>query len=131
MTNQQRRYGLRRWQLAAVALAALVSAGCATTPPAPTEQFALAKAAITDAVSAGAPEYAAGTLRGAQDKLDLANASMASRNYDDARRYAEDAEVDARLAAATARSQKAQRAVAEVESGIRALREEIARTSAR
>ncbi len=51
----------------------------------------------------------------------------ADRRYDDARRLAEESEVDARLAATTARSRKAQDAVAEVESGIQALKDEIAR----
>ena len=54
---------------------------------------------------------------------------MAARQYDDARRLAEEAEVDARLAATIARSAKTQRAVAEVESGIQALKDEIARNA--
>jgi hypothetical protein len=109
-----------------LAVAALALAGCATTP-APTEQMAVAKAAVADAVSAGGPEYAPGVFRSAQDKLDRGNAAMAAREYNDARRYAEEAEVDAKLAAVTARSGKAQRAVSELELGIRALKEEIAR----
>ena len=107
-------------------MAALLG-GCASTPPAPTEQFAVGRAAVADAVSAGGAEFAPGALRSAQDNLDRANAAMAAGRYREARRYAEDAEVDAKLAAATARSRKAERALAEVESGIRALREELAR----
>jgi hypothetical protein len=106
--------------------AALALAACATTP-APTEQMAVAKAAVADAVSAGGPEYAPGVFKSAQDKLDRANAAMAAREYNDARRYAEEAEADAKLAATTARSVKAQRAVAELDLGIRALKEELAR----
>ena len=98
--------------------------GCASSPPAPTEQFAVGRAAVADAVSAGGAEFAPVALRSAQDNLDRANAAMAAGHYRDARRFAEDAEVDAKLAAATARSRKAERALAEVESGIRALREE-------
>lgn len=109
-----------------LAAAALVVAGCATTP-APTEQVAVAKAAVADAVSAGGAEYAPGVLRSAQEKLDRGNAAMAAREYTDARRYAEEAEVDARLAAVTTRSAKAQRAVAELEFGVRALKDELAR----
>ena len=112
------------------ATAALLTA-CATTPPPPTEQLAVARTAVSDAVSAGAAEFDPGTLRSAQDKLDQANAAMKDRAYGDARRFAEAAEADARLAAVSARSRKAQRAVAEVDSGLRALREEIARTSPR
>jgi hypothetical protein len=55
---------------------------------------------------------------------------MASHQYADARRFAEDAEVDARLAAVTARSEKARKAVAEVESSVQALKEELTRVSA-
>src|SRR4029453_3691087 len=58
---------------------------------------------------------------------DRANAAMAAREYNDARRYAEEAEADAKLAATTARSVKAQRAVAELDLGIRALKEELPR----
>lgn len=107
-------------------IAALALAACATAP-APTEQMAVAKAAVADAVSAGGPEYAPGVFRSAQEKLDRGNAAMAAREYNDARRYAEEAEVDAKLAATTARSVKAQRAVAELDLGIRALKEELAR----
>lgn len=114
---------------AAVAVLLLLG-GCAASPPAPVERYAVAEAAISDAVGAGAAELAPVPLRSAQDKLMQANGAMAAHRYGDARRLAEEAEVDARLAAVTARSRKAQRAVAEVESGIRALREEIARNSA-
>ena len=105
---------------------ALAVAACATAP-APTEQVSVAKAAVADAVSAGGAEYAPGVLRSAQEKLDRGNAAMAAHAYTDARRYAEEAEVDAKLAAVTARSGKAQRAVAELELGVRALKEELAR----
>lgn len=115
----------------AIAVALAMLAACATAPPAPTEQFAVSRAAVADAVSAGGAEFAPVALRSAQDKLDRANAAMAAGDYRDARRYAEDAEVDAKLAAATARSRKAERALAEVEAGIRTLREELARTSVR
>jgi len=111
-----------------LAAAAVALAGCATTP-APTEQVAVAKAAVADAVSAGGPEYAPGVFKSAQDKLDRGNAAMAAHEYNDARRYAEEAEVDAKLAAVTARSTKAQRAVAELELGIGALKDEIARAA--
>lgn len=113
--------------VASVALLAL--SGCATTSNAPVEQLAVARSAVNDAASAGSAELAPLELRSAQEKLDRANTAMADKAYDDARRYAEAAEADAKLAAVTARSAKAQRAVTEVESGIRALREEIARST--
>lgn len=113
----------------AAAFAAILIAGPVSAAPAPTEQFAVARAAVADAVSAGGAEFAPVALRGAQDKLDRANAAMAAGANRDARRWSEEAEADARLAAATARATKAERAVAEVQSGIRALQEELARNS--
>jgi hypothetical protein len=110
--------------LAACVLALV--AGCATAPP-PVEEMAVARSAVSDAVSAGSAEYAPAELSSAQEKLELGHAAAADRRYDDARRLAEESEVDARLAATTARSRKAQDAVAEVDSGIQALKDEIAR----
>jgi len=126
MTPANHAPGTRTYVAGILAVAALALAGCATAP-APTEQMAVAKAAVADAVSAGGAEFAPGVFKSAQEKLDRGNAAMAAREYNDARRYAEEAEVDAKLAAVTARSTKAQRAVTELELGIRALKEEIAR----
>jgi len=114
--------------LGMLAVAALMSTS-AKGARAPTEQMAVARAAVADAVSAGGAEFAPGALVVAQEKLDRGAAAMAARQYDDARRLAEEAEVDARLAATIARSAKTQRAVAEVESGIQALKDEIARNA--
>jgi hypothetical protein len=109
-------------------LAAFLLTACAGVPP-PTEQVAVSRAAVADAVSAGGGEYAPAALRRAQEMLDRSNAAMVSHQYADARRYAEDAEVDARLAAVTARSEKARKAVSEIEMSIQALKEELARAT--
>lgn len=101
-------------------------AGCATTPP-PNEDLALGRAAISEAVSAGAPQYAPVDLRRAQDSLDRASRALAQGHHQDARRFAQDAEADAKLAAAAARSHKAERALDEVETSLEALREEAQR----
>lgn len=111
---------------ALAALAFIGLAGCATTPP-PNEQMAVTRAAVADAVSAGAGDYASVDLRNAQDELDRANVAMGARDYERAKRLAESSEADANLAATRARSAKAQRAVAEVQESIRVLREELAR----
>lgn len=111
--------------LALTALAAAV-AGCATVP-APTEQLAVSRAAVADAVGAGGGEYASTDLRNAQVKLERADRAMGAQDYALARSLAEEAEVDARLAATTARSVKAQRAVDEVYASIRALQDELNR----
>lgn len=111
---------------AAAAVAAILAAGCATTPP-PVDRIAVARAAVADAESAGAPNYDAIDLKNARDKLD-ASLALAAHDNDKARRYADEAEADANLAATRARSLKAERAAAEVRASLRALREEISRS---
>ena len=55
---------------------------------------------------------------------------MATRDYDDARRLADEAEADARLAEARAGARKNDRAVREVNEALRGLRDELARRPA-
>ena len=113
---------------AAAAVAVILAAGCATTPP-PVDRIAVARAAVADAESAGAPNYDAIDIKNARDKLDTASLALAAHDNDKARRYADEAEADANLAATRARSLKAERAVAEVRASLRALREEISSRS--
>ena len=113
------------------AFASMVLAGSVTAAPEPAENIAVARAAISDAVSAGSAELAPIALRNAQDKLDRANSALSSGRNRDARHLAEEAEADARLAAATARAAKADRAASEVQASLRALQEEVARGGAR
>lgn len=116
--------------IAGAASFATVVGGCVTvaTTPAPTERLAVADAAISDAISADASRYDPTDLTIAQRKLARAHDEVAQGNYDDARALAEEAAVDARLAATTARATKAADANAAVQSSIRALGAEIART---
>ena len=109
--------------------AAVFMAGCASTPdvPAPTEQMAVSRAAVNNATSAGGNEFAPLQLKSAMDKMDAAERAMAEKNYGLARQLAEQAQVDAQLAGATARSAKAQKAANALEEGSRVLREEIDR----
>ena len=119
----------RTINIAAAGCIALLAAGCATVSiPAPTARLAVADAAVADAASADAPQYAAADFRNAQRKLNRAHDELAVGNYAGARDLAEEAEVDARLAATRARAAKAARAESEVQASIRALRDELART---
>ena len=113
--------------VAAVAVLAAGFAGCASTPP-PTEQVAAARAMVGQAQPLAARE-APLELSAAQTKLALAEDAMQRREYEAARRYAEQAEVDARLAWTSAENARAQRAAAEVEQGIQTLRRELGRKS--
>jgi hypothetical protein len=118
----------RTFNIAGAGCAALLVAACATVTPAPTARLAVADAAVADAASADAPQYAAADFRNAQRKLNRAHAEAAQGDYAGAQDLAEEAEVDARLAATRARAAKAARAEAEVQASIRALRDEMART---
>jgi hypothetical protein len=119
-----------RWcrALFAAGLAAAITVGCASVP-APTEQMAVSKSAIANAVAAGGAEYAAVEMKSAQEKMDGANRAMAKEDYADARWLAEQAQADARLAEKKAQSAKAQKAAGVMEEDLRVLREELARKS--
>ena len=105
---------------------AIFMAGCASAP-APTEQMAISRAAVSNASSAGGNEFAPLQLKSAMEKMDGAERAMAEKKYDQARQLAEQAQVDAQLAEATARSAKAQKAADAVQEDIRVLRQEIDR----
>lgn len=109
----------------AAAILSLV-VGCASVPP-PTEQMAVTKLAITNAIEAGSAEYAAGDLRAAQEKMTQANMAMTQEDYPKARWLAEQAQADARLAEKKSQAAKAQRAAATTDDSIRVLREELNR----
>ena len=98
----------------------------------PTEQLAVAEAAVEQAERAGAAEYAAAGLATAQDKLQRARSGADDRSLEaeEVARLAEQAEADAKLAAAQAQAGKMRAAVAETEANLRALEEEAARAAA-
>lgn len=106
----------------------LFMVGCAGIP-APTEQMAVSKVAVSNATSAGGNEFAPLQLKSAMEKMDSAERAMASENYLQARQLAEQAQVDAQLAATTARSAKAQKAAGALQEDNRALRQEIDRNA--
>lgn len=110
-------------KLAALALgASFVLAGCAGNPP--SEQYAVTQSAVNSAVSAGGTEYAAVEMKSAQDKLKQAELAMQEQKYDEARRLAEQAEWDARVAERKAQAAKAEKAVQDARQGVNELREE-------
>lgn len=108
------------------ALSGLMLLGaCASTPP-PNEQLAVGKAAVERANGTAATE-APVELAAARDKLARANLAYANRDYALASDLAEQAEADATLAEAQARSVRSNRALTEVHEGLRQLREEMSR----
>jgi uncharacterized protein DUF4398 len=112
-------------RLAVLQLAALLAA-CVTTPP-PNEQLLAARAMVSQAQPVALRDGAL-ELNNAQVKLARAEAAMQSGAYRDARIFAEQAEVDAKYAWTLAENARMQRALAEVDYGLRALRDELERT---
>ncbi|QLL14575.1 DUF4398 domain-containing protein [Pseudomonas chlororaphis] len=114
---------LRGLKLAALVLgSSLVLAGCAGNPP--SEQYAVTQSAVNSAVSAGGTEFAAVEMKSAQDKLKQAELAMHDKNYDEARRLAEQAEWDARVAERKAQAAKAEQALKDSQKGVQELRQE-------
>jgi uncharacterized protein DUF4398 len=111
--------------LAALALLACAfQVGCATESPIPTEQLTRARALVEQADKANAQQYAPADLQRAHDELSSADKAVSDRRYNDARRYAEEAQVDADLASARGSSGEAQHAAQEVRRSIDSLRQE-------
>jgi hypothetical protein len=94
--------------------------GCSTTKP-PTDTLAKAELSVRAAQEAGAQELAQMDLRKAGEKLEKSKQAMAARNYDEARRLAEGAQVDAELAEAKAEAEIVRRAADEVVRRVDAL----------
>jgi hypothetical protein len=110
-----------------IVAAVIIIAGCTGNPP--TEQMAVSKLAVNAATSAGGNEFAPLPMRSAMEKMDAAEYAMGQEDYPLAKQLAEQAQVDAQLAAAAARSAKAQKAAGALQEGNRVLRQEINRSS--
>jgi len=91
---------------AACVAVAVGLAACASTPI-PNEKIAVAKASVANAEQSGAPELAPVEMAAAREKADI----------------------DARLAAATAQEQRSHKAATEFDTNMQALRSESMRNS--
>lgn len=109
-----------------ISVVGFIISACASIPP-PTEQMAVSKAAVTGATSAGGNEFAPLQLKSAMEKMDSAEQAMREENYLAARQLAEQAQVDAQVASATARSSKAQKAASALQEDTQVLRKELNR----
>jgi flagellar biosynthesis component FlhA len=100
---------------------------CASQPPVPTDQMAVARNAIDYAVEMGARDHAPADLKQARDHLAEAERAVEQGENEIARQLALEAEKIARLADRKARSARSRRQVEQLEDTVEALREEIAR----
>ncbi len=94
---------LQSVQAALAAAIVLLIAACATTPPDP-RMLDNARQAIAQAEAAEAREYAPLELRFANERLRSAEIALENEREDDARRLAEQAELEAQLAFARTRA---------------------------
>lgn len=103
--------------------------GCASLKTPATADVAVSKAAVESAAGAGGAEFAPVEMSLAREKMVQANKAMADKNYKLASEWANQAQVDAKLAQSKARSAKAQMAADSLQDDIRVLREELERNS--
>jgi hypothetical protein len=116
--------------LAAASAVLLALGGCASTPM-PTEQLAVAEAAVQRANTTSTQEAAPAELATAVGKLARARTAVTAGDAMLARRMADEATVDAQLAEQRASAKRAALAATESESAARVLREEINRKTVR
>lgn len=103
--------------------------GCSSLKTPATADVAVSKAAVDNAASAGAAEFAPVEMTSAREKMVRANKAMADQDYPQARELAAQAQADAKLAQGKANSAKAQTAADALQDDIRVLRDELDRTS--
>jgi len=110
-------------KVTAIGAVVLGLAACASTPI-PNEKVAVAKSSVQRAEQSGAPELAPVEMAAARDKLNRAEKAVADREAQPATMLAEQADIDAKLAEATAAQQRSHKAAAEFDASMRALRQE-------
>ena len=118
---------LRPWMSVLLICTALGVVGCAGKPP--LETLSQAELAVQEANQITASQYAPVDLQTAREQLDRAKQAMDDEEYDEARRLAEQALVNAQLAEAKAGAEKARQAAAELQKSIQTLRAELERTT--
>lgn len=107
---------------------AAVLIGCTETPP--IDAISTADMAVNRALDAKAAELAPLDLRIARDKLSLAKSNMDKENYVQARRQAEEARVDARVAEAKSKAKTADDNTREVKQSLQDLHHDIQQKTA-
>lgn len=105
---------------------ALSIVACASAPM-PVEKLAVAKTSVERAEQAQAAQFAQVELSTARNKLAAAQAAADKRDAEVASRLADQADVDAQLAEATARAKQQEQLVTEMDASLRDLRNETLR----
>jgi hypothetical protein len=93
------------------------------------DRIAVAKAAVEHAEQSGAPEAAPVEMASARDKLARAEKANAARDLKPAAAWADQANIDAQVAEATAVLARSKKAAVEFDASLQTLRQEAARSS--
>lgn len=112
-----------------IAVSAVIAVGCTGNIKPPQSELSKAELAVNQAADSQAPQVEPVEFRKAREKLDEAKAAMNLEKYEEARRLAEQALVDAQLAEARAQAADARRAAEELRETIEKLRQEAERLS--
>jgi len=113
------------------ALLCVVAVGCASEGPKPSDELTKAHTVVEQADKGGtAQRFAAADLQRAHDELSDADRYDGQKKYDEARYFAQRAEVDADVAVARGNSAEAQKAAADVAASNSALQQETQRNDA-
>jgi uncharacterized protein DUF4398 len=119
---------LRTFLCTAGALACVAAAGCASEGPKPIDELTKAHTVLEQADKGGtAQRYAAADLQRAHDELSDADRLNGQGKYNEARAFAQRAEVDADVAVARGESAEQQKAAEDVTKANDALRQETGR----
>ena len=105
----------------------ILASGCSSTPV-PEAEIAGARAALMSAENQGATPHAPVEMDRARNKLQRAEQALKQKDYNEAKRLAEESQADAELAQALTGKAEAEQAVNEMEISIEVLREEISRS---
>ena len=121
-----------RSNIARVSLALVASAFCLAAQAGDhvaDDKIAVAKAAIEHAEQAGGPEAAPVLMASARDKLAVAEKDNAKHEDKPAAAWADQANIDAQVAEATATQARSAKAAVEFDASLQTLRQEASRPS--
>ena len=119
----------KKWFAALFGASVLLTVGCTSLKAPATADVAVSKAAVENASTAGATEFAPIEMNSAREKLAQANLAMQAKDYKRAVVLANQAQADAKLAQGKANSAKAQATADALQDDVRVLREELDRVN--
>ncbi|MES2877839.1 MAG: DUF4398 domain-containing protein [Pseudomonadota bacterium] len=119
----------KKWFAALFAISMLSMVGCTSLKAPATADVAVSKAAVENASTAGATEFAPIEMSSAREKLLQANQAMQAKDYKRAVVLANEAQADAKLAQGKANSAKAQATADALQDDVRVLRDELDRVN--